>query len=411
MDEQRAVLQLAGSDEQAAKHALTWLVDHCSAFVRSSLKKRFPLDSEIIADLCQETFVKLWISRNAITWKGTGAFYSLLQRTSWHCYVDYWRKYRKYEEAAATPEDYVNVIEGDDSIERCLDALDDANNLLLMNRRANVYWLGLDASHSPELHNRQLLAAQYFYLDGMALDDILRLFPPSPPGETTLTRKRLEDWLSDPALLRYLAYTELYYSNDRLTAHLLGMETFVEPFEERALTGRLDALMNAAVRRMNPDLQKSGGSDASDASRPLAEVNSAPGGWDWREVALIFWRIRYALPENIISRHCGFDLTDEELQKTGVKCAARFPFIERMQTLLMALEPTASRDEVLDNPGLWQRLAFQYGIRDGLNHKDILDRTQPAAQYTNFAMNTMRLHGWLSNRRLEKYLIDFCKRS
>jgi hypothetical protein len=411
VDEQRAVISLTGINEREAQTGLDWLVGHCSAFVRASLRKRFPLDAELVNDLCQETFIKLWVSRKTITWQGTGAFYSLLQRAAWHCYVDYWRKYRKYEEATETPEVYLPQGEESREIEQCLAALAEAGRLHWLNHQANLHWLGLDPALSPEMHNRRLLAAQYFYLDGASPDEILRLLPPASPGESAFTRQRLEEWLSSPDVLRYLAYTELYYSNERLTAHLLGLDAFAEPFEEKALSNKLDALMKTAVRALHDSAQTAGTSSLNEGnSRKIKDVPPPPG-WEWREVALLFWRIRYALPENIISRHCGFDLSDEELQKLSGKCAARFPFSERMQTLLAALEPAANRHEIFDSPGLWQRLTFQYGVRDGLGHKDILERTQPAAQFTDFEMNTMRLHGWLSNRRLEKYLIDFCKRS
>lgn len=160
------------------------------------------------------------------------AWRGFLKTTARRCCVDLFRR-RSEATLDGAILDETAADEGADTLGALMDALE----MQALHHHADILWLGLDPVLSPEAHTRRLLAAQLFYLDGLPWKTVLPLLGPPRPGEPPLTRAALDVWLTDPGVLRHLAYHTLYYDNDRLAAFLLGLDT----------PGELDAVSRASA--------------------------------------------------------------------------------------------------------------------------------------------------------------------
>ncbi len=101
----------------------------------------------------------------------------------------------------------------------------------------------------------------------------------------------------------------------------------------------------------------------------------------------------------------------EELSALGERLTVYLPFNNQMTTLLAGLDraPHLNAREVLRKTGLWQRLTFQYRYQDELPHRDVQERTHPAASHVGYEVTLDTLRGWLSEPRLVKRLERFCR--
>jgi hypothetical protein len=247
---------------------------------------------------------------------------------------------------------------------------------------ANVLWLGLDATLPAATHDRQLLAAQLYYEEGVPFDTLPTLLGCAPPGEAPLSRATLNLGLQHPGVLRFLGFHTLFYANDRLAGHLLGLG-------DRIAAETLNLWMRKAVAE-EPD-------------------GLSPCGFTWMEVILVLQRFRNAVPFDRILEHHANAVTAEQLAELLDRLEPRQPFIHQMRRLLIALErlPRTRAREQLAHAGLWKRLAFQYCYDQDLPHRDILERTQRSATLVNYNLTAGMLNVWLSGGRLLHQLARF----
>ncbi|HLV79281.1 MAG TPA: sigma-70 family RNA polymerase sigma factor [Chthonomonadaceae bacterium] len=381
MDEAQALEAFTGPDEDRARTAYGSLCESGRRFLRAYLRDRlrYRCDSqELIEDAIQDAFVKIWRLRAGFADQGVAAWYAYLKRVADSCCADLLRGrkpdiplpvFREEEAPRSDP----------DPLDEILEALMAALQAGQLAHQADILWLELDPALSEDTHVRQLLAAQLVYLDGAPWQEAVDVLGAPAPGEDPLTRETLDAWLAHHGVLRYLAYSELYYANDRLAGALLG-------WDEEVPSGALDEVMRQAL------------------SPTPSEV--APGGWAWPEVAVILWRYRNALLVEQIVQRSDCPLTRQEIINLLVRTGANLPFGKKMADLLAALAraPGVRAREALGAPGLWKRLAFQYCYTDDLPHRDIQERTQPAAERAGYTVTLAALNGWLSQGRLIRQL-------
>ncbi|HZT41687.1 MAG TPA: sigma factor [Chthonomonadaceae bacterium] len=384
MDEAKALEAFPGPDEDLARKAYGSLCESGRRFLRAYLrdKLRHRCDhDDLIEDAVQDAFIKIWRLRESFTNQGVAAWYAYLKRVADTCCTDILRGKRPdiplptYRDEEAPRHELVVV---DKIMEQILAAIQAGR----LTHLADTLWLELDPALSEDTHVRQLLAAQLTYLDGAPWQEVLDMLGASLPGEDPLTRETLDAWLAHPGVLRYVAYNELYYANDRLAGALLGLGNGVA-------SEALDALMRQALD-----------------STPADE---APGGWNWPEVAVILWRYRNALLLEQIVQRSDCPLTRPQIKALLVRTGAHLPFNKKMADLLAGLgrAPGIPARAVLGTPGLWKRLAFQYCYTDDLPHRDIQERTQPAAERVGYTITLAALNGWLSQGRLIRQLAHY----
>ncbi len=377
MDEKQALALFAGGDEDQARNAFEFLAPvarRClESFLRPCLK-----DSNLREDFLQEALYRVYRGRHTFQDKGLEAWHGFLRRTAKNVCLDHCDRAAYKREVS--PGEWESGETADPS-PSLLGTIIDALQTETARRQADHIWLGLDPAVPAEVHTRRLLAAQYFYLDSVPWNTVLQLLPPPRPGEPPLTRARLDTWLADPAVLRHLAYSTLYFDGDRLAAHLLGFEELGDLY--------------AAVY-------------ASENADPAAH---GPGGWTWGETRVILWRFRSALPLDRIRERLDCPLSDKELMELSERTRACFPFKDQMLALMTALG--ASGREALTDKKLWQRLAFQYFYGGDLPHKDIQDRIQPAYRLivggNDAGITLSMLNAWLSGHRLLDRLAQACR--
>lgn len=369
-----------GPDEAAARAAYTRLSQWARRYLHAYLRGK-DIDPGVREDVVQEALAKIWRSRAGIEDRGIAAWCGLLKRVTDRCYLDL---VRARADEPVLPEFRIEDVP-DEELPIAEDLIARACLFLgsgELQRLPDALWLGLDPGVAQEIHTRRLLAAQLFYLDGEPWHNVLRLLGPGPAGEQELTRELLDSWLSDPGVLRHLAYATVYHSNDRLASALLELED-VRP-----------SLLD--------DLSRQASSAPPDAP--------AVGGWSWGEVAVLLWRYRYALTEEHILGRKDCTYGREELSAILDRFRARFPFSEMMEGLLNRVTPVLpSVREILSAPGLWQRLAFQYRYGDELPHRDVGERIEAAAAGVGYAVTPAMLNVWLAGRRLLTRLFRYCQ--
>ena len=373
---------LASPDEAVAREALDYLFDGSRTFLDRYLRHACNLkDADVRADVAQMSFVRLWSSRGAFENQGSNAWRGWLQRTASRCHVDYLRSRRWL---ASEDEFDLHAIPSEER--PVIDAILTAVESDTLFRLADIFFLDLDPNITPRMHDRRLLAAELFYVDGEKWPTVVRLLGPPSPGEPPLTRQELDRWLADAGVLRHLVFRALYYDNDRLAAHLLGWPEMAGEERGRAL----DSLMRRATE-----------SDAADI------CDETDREFSWAAVRVLLWRFRHALLDDQIRNRADQTLTEEQLGALIARCAADFPFADLMAEMTAKIVPDGSRSAekaLFAVPGLWQRLAFEYWYRENIPHNDIRDRMQPAANRVGYDVTRGMLNVWLSNGRLVRRL-------
>lgn len=305
--------------------------------------------------------------------EGVPAWRGYVTRVCDHCHLDWLRERRRIKEPPPEEEAQPGETE-DDSRNEDTSWLEDKQIKQRILHTTNYLWLGLDRDKPLSLHRRQQLAALLYYRDGWDQEEILRTL--QRIGAGALALDDLDSWFQNPGVLRCLAYTLLYYSIDRLTASLLGVEE-----------SKLNALANEA--------------------NTMPPMQEAFGGFTWLEALIILWRYRHReTPDQIlnqVSEKVGEDYPREKLEELLAILEARYPFKNQMVALRACLRRRQVTDsgEIFDGQenGLWKRLVFEYRYVDGLTHKQIQQCTNPAAQQVSFEVSEGILISWLSNIR------------
>jgi DNA-directed RNA polymerase specialized sigma24 family protein len=357
MEEGDVLRIFAGADEEAARQAWGRLWELNRFRLQGFLIRTLNVDArrDIIEDIIEDVFLKLWDMRPRFEHRGIEAFHGLLYKMVKHRYLDL---IRDRQEKAEDVEDWDAIPDSD------LSAVGGIVDTVLaeeLYHLANVLWLELDPSLSRETHNRQLIAAQLYYLDGEPEEEVLRLLGSPSPVEPPLTRDTLDEWLWHSGVLRHVAYQELYYSNDDLAAYLLN--------------------------------------------------NSPQADWTDAEKTIILWRYRNALLMDQILERKDCPYTQEKLAALLDRLKSCLPFSSQMARVLAGLARAPQRDGrgALSRRGLWQRLAFQYRYGEEIPVRDVQERTQPAAAQVGYEVKFEVLNMWLSGGRLLEQLARFCR--
>ncbi|GEM_PF-1308205 len=383
-------------DEETARAALDYLFRESVTPARQFLARRFEVrDESLAADLVQGVFVRLWERRATLRFDSQAAWFAFLQTALRNAFID--RVVRPRDGTAPGGDAAETAAEaagdsGADAARSLVAALLDAAEAGALRTLADRVFLEIDAAVPDEEMDRRLLAAQMFYLDGVPWNVVLRRLGPArrlAGSGAALSREALDAWIADPGTLRRLAYHALYYENDRLALFLMDAP-------DGAGTAALDALARRA--------------ESACAGRAAGEPAEWGGGrWTWAEALVLLWRCRNALlREQILARNdCPLDAAGVDALSARLRDA--LPFRGEMEALVQRLGEDRARASC-GHIGLWQRLALQYRLFDDLPHRDILDRTAPAAAVVDYPLNLGRLNVWLSNGRLQARLARYAAR-
>jgi len=372
-----ALEQFAGEDASAAAAAFDWLFPRTERYLYH-VYKTTALQNEDIADLIQEVRIRAWERRRTFRNLGFAAWLGWLRRIARNLMLDFLDK-RGSEVIPDWPWEEEEDLQ-------LLDMLDQSVGKELF-YLADVIWLELEATLTPEENHCRLLAAQLYYLDHWSSEEILALFTHREPDKQPLTRSQLDSWLTATGTLRYLAFNELCYHPERLTAHLLGCSNMVS-------AAMLDAILMEATSH-------------PDKACPFRD-------WSWEETQAIIWRYFRGVEAHVIENHLHIGLTAEQLQALYVRCSAQFPFIDKIKALRAWLDGLfavgVDRNHILREPELWQRLVFEYRYRYELPIREIYERIAPAAKQIGYIISLEMLMVWLSGnrllKRLQRYYMD-----
>ena len=360
-------------DELTSTHAFEKLSVLTRRGLHSYLRvKLHSLDAR--EDIVQEVLRRIWSRRNQFQNRGPSAWWRLVKQAADQCRIDYVRKIgaeRAWDDSETGDVPAAEQLMVDD----LLDTISDRENLY---RNADELWLGFDIRLSEQQRTRRTLAAQLFYIEGMAWDDICAILNRKGQGPS-VTRAELDVWLGSAATIRGLAFRMLYQSNDELAGHLLGIE------------GASEADLNQiTVQAMSSDL-------------PIALDNR----WTREETRIILWRYRDAERQDRILAHELCQLDKTELADLFDRCLNCFPFVPLMKRLCDQLSKWPKAQQELMDQGLWQRLVFEYYCRDTTQHRDIYERTAYAAELAPYHLTVGMLNVWLSNGRLMAKLAKY----
>ena len=325
-------------------------------------------------DVIQEVLRKIWTRRDQFENRGASAWWRLVKQAADQCRIDYVRKVGLETQWDDNETGEIPETEST-AIDLLLDTISEHRSFY---RLADELWLGFSAQHTDEQRARGILAAKLFYVEGLPWDDVCSILNQNGQ-DSILTRSELDTWLGSAAIIRSLAFQILYQSNDNLTGFLLGLN--------------------------NPDARQ-----LNDLTNLAMSVHpSAPplDGWTWEEIRVILWRYRDAERQDRILANELCTLNKSELTEFFDRCLQKFPFISLMNRLcdLLAKWPNAQKE--LADHGLWQRLVIEYYCRDTTQHRDIFERTSPAAELAPYHLTTGMLNVWLSNGRLLAKLVAY----
>lgn len=233
---------------------------------------------------------------------------------------------------------------------------------------ADELWLGCDAGVPRREHDRKLLAAQLFFLHQLPWQAVILMLG----GK--VTRSELDDWCSDPAVLRNLSFRSLHMTGEQLAASVLGL-----PSSEAS---ELDELYR-------------NGSGANPVGDP-------PAGWTWGEAIVIIERYRHNLEWDKVASRSRFAL--EAIDSIRDRCGGTMPFVPVVKKLRTSLARAGCDANHFLRDEVWRRLAFEYRYIDGQPVKDVQDRVEFAAAEVGIKLNFGVLNMWLSGGRLLKQL-------
>jgi DNA-directed RNA polymerase specialized sigma24 family protein len=325
-------------------------------------------------DIVQQAYLRIWSRRRQLQNMGLAAWRGYLNRIALRCCLDHLRS-RDNKDRPASLESFHDIPSEEMPL---VSAVEDAIRLGVIFSLADEVWLGSDPSVSPAVRTRQILAAQMMALDGVPWETVCRVLGDGPDPTQSISRGTLDRWVTDPNVVRGLAYERLYFSNQNLAAFLL-MPLSPESTSE-------------APSRIDPD--------------------GTTAGWTPDEQLVIGWRYGAGMQQQQIEARTDNRLPSEELESLFAKCCALFPFRERMAEILASpvLRSSVPVRELLASDGLWKRLVFQYAYVDDISYKDILDRTAPAADQVGCTITERgTLKGWIAMKRLLKELAVTCR--
>jgi len=317
-------------------------------------------------DVIEEVIRRIWTRRLQFQNRGSAAWWSLVKLAADQCRIDL---VRKVGSEVAWDESELGDIPSQDlpAMEALLEAIEERNDLY---RVADEVWLGFPPELSERDRARRVMAADLFFTQGFTWEQVCDVLN---RGDRTakVTRTTLDSWLSAPSTIRAFAFRNLYLENSRLAEHLLNLS---------GDEGELERISRLATS----------GDESQDP----------PENWSWPEVRAVIWRyLEGDRQDRIVARDL-CTLNKEDLQSLFDRCLADFPFLENMKRMSADLAKWPRAREELQETGLWQRIVFEYYCKDTTHHRDIHDRTAPAAALAPYNLTLGMLNVWLSNGRL-----------
>lgn len=347
----------------AAEEAFARLTPRIERFLYRYLAHLLP-KHEDREDVVSTTLSRIWQRRTAFRVQGVSGWWSYVAKAGRRCALS-----KLGEDVAAESVDE-DAIEECSGIELLALYADDRRRLY---EAADRLWLKVEPDLSPIERKRRLLAAQLVFLHDVSPKSV-----PEFIGPGRHSRDEVDRWLSSEPTLLDLAYHELFWDNDELTRHVLGL-------------GDEDHGLDWWIAQVE--------------ARPSG---NAPNGMPWDEVAVIVWHFYYAMsPERILVR--AGTLEQKFVDGVLARAEERVPHCELIRRLATAFSVSWIRSRPLANPGLWKRLVFQYCVHSGLPHKRILQYTQPAAAVVGHKITKGMINVWLSNGRLFSQLANFAQ--
>jgi hypothetical protein len=229
-------------------------------------------------------------------------------------------------------------------------------------------WLG--ASGAP--NHAKLLAAQWFFIDQIPVQEIHALLP-----DGTCTRAELMCWLSDPNLATQAAFRAVYYSNPRLACYLLR-------HDPPLTTSELEAVIRCAL------------TERSNEGYP--PLNS-------HQLRVLLLRYHNGLLTEKIAQL--EQRKGEEVESIIDELRRSLPFAGVARQLNSMFAGCGVSPSPLKNAGLYRRLAFQYFVSDQLPDKQVLERTDPVAAVGGYNLTDKMLNMWIHGGRLSGQLAKF----
>ena len=375
MDIRTALDLFSSPDDERAKEAFNTLCTHARKYLYVCLKDRVRLPDatsplDVIHDVIQETLIRTWGARKRFRNEGPAAFFSFLKVTAYRCRLDMQTAPSPdVDDNADVDDDRKEDWSQPDDIDILIAAIFSDNDPLFFFYAATVLFCGLDPSQPKAFHERQLLAAQLYYLDNASVDQVMRL--PGMPRNRSAAYDEICEWLTDPGVHRYLAYVDLFLKNEELARYLLELK-------EETPAPKEDA----------PHLGNGCGAKSC--------------RWTPEESLVLLWRYRNGMTEQGILQRTDCPLAEDKLKALCDRSAACFPFGNKMEMLLRCLgrDTDADAAKPFRSEELWQRLAFQYRYHEHLPYRDICERTQPAASPAGYEVKPDNVNMWLGGRRL-----------
>lgn len=350
-----------GDDEEAARQSAErlWIVGNRAIVGR--LRRAGIEDAEEIA---QEVFLRIWARRKDFHPQGLYAWLRFVLTIAKHTVID---KGRSKDIEVFWPEDYDPSDREADIVETIAAALETKT----IGAAANELWLGVKWDRDVKL---KVIAIQA-YLREDPVPRIKRLLRPYLPTIET----EFNDWLADASLVRAACYLSLYRGNMPLTGYLLDPDN---PLNSSEVESVLKSVQRGSARSSK--------------------------NWTAEEAHVLLLRFLFGMLDEKVAQ-VKSDLEPEVVHQIISRGLNLLPFEARCRRLRSALS-NLDQTECLHDTGLWRRLAFQYRVSDFLPHKQILERTVPAAEVAGQKISAAQLNGWLSNGRLYIQLADHLRR-
>ncbi len=363
--------KLTSPDERVAEGAIHEIRSAYSGRLKAYLRsKPHGPTADVIEDLAQQVFIRLWVMRSRLVCDSVAACTKLLYRMADNCRVDMLRRDKNcYADNIDEAEPGTAPHEVADNVELLFLAE-------LLKHVVNTSLLGLDAEISQEGYNRRLLAARLCLLDGFSADETALILSQNPlENEPSITKEVIQAWIADVGTLRLLAYDTLYHDPKALVEAILGIE--IESGSD------ISNLIKEA--HMHPPDQ--------------IAVNGLT--WDIVVLAMLAYYLCESRTDMLNSKHeiiKGWNYSSAQILTLLNEIKEMLPYVPVTQDLMKRISPIDDRDKVLSAGYVWERLVFEHALEE-LPQLEILERIGPAASTAGYRLSGDTINSWLSGSR------------
>lgn len=324
--------------EEVARATFDRLAVGLGVFVRTLLGHQ-GVSQDLLEDVESAVLMTVWTRRHALEYRSNQEWWSWVRAATRSRLVDELRS-RKGETFETELHEELTV--SDRPYVDCLLRHSVADVVAA----ANEVWLGVAPGQEAGI-----VGAIYHFSDGRSWEEVERLVP----------GLRRSD-LTHEAISRGVVFGALCRDQDQVSADVLDCPRDQVP-----------ALASAAGR----------------------QAGTPPAGWTWAHIHLVILRFRHGCHSAQLARSWAACQIEEDVEGFFDRCRARFKFAAIARVLARWLRTSAP---VIVTPGVWRRLAFQYGILEDLPNLHVAERINPAAQVFGVTVTPSMLTGWLANR-------------